>query len=69
MADSMTDAELALRLRETLSAAQQRYRTARGMGCIVTPKIPDKALDELAAGLAPVLRALVADAVAQQVTR
>jgi ABC-type branched-subunit amino acid transport system ATPase component len=65
----MTDAELTLRLRETLSAAQRRYRTARGMGCIVTPRIPDLLLDELAAGLAPVLRALVADAVAQQVTR
>lgn len=65
----MTDAELALRLRETLAAAQQRWRTARGMGCIVTPKVPDGLLDEVAAGLAPVLRALVADAVAQQVTR
>ncbi len=65
----MTDDDLKSRLRETMSAAQHRWRTARGMGCIVTPKIPDKALDELAAGLAPVLRALVADAVAQQVTR
>jgi hypothetical protein len=65
----MTDDDLKARLRETMSAAQQRYRTSRGMGCIVTPRIPDGLLDELAAGLAPVLRALVADAVAQQVTR
>ena len=65
----MTDTDLAARLKETLVAAQHRWRTSRGMGCIVTPKIPDKALDELAAGLAPVLRALVDDAVAQQVTR
>lgn len=65
----MTDDDLTARLRETMSAAQRRYRTARGMGCIVTPRIPDGLLDELAAGLAPVLRALVADAVAQQVPR
>lgn len=51
----MTDAELALRLRETLSAAQRRYRTARGMGCIVTPRIPDGLIDEFAAGIAPVM--------------
>lgn len=57
---------LAVRLRETLSAAQHRYRTQHGWGALTTLRIPDRLLDEIAAGLAPVLRDLVRDAVTEQ---
>lgn len=52
------------RLREVLAAAQARFRKQRGMGVIVTPIIPNPLIDQVAAGLAPVLRELVREAVA-----
>lgn len=66
----MTDSDLTARIQQLLVAAQQRYRTQQGMGALVTLRIPDRLLDEVAAGLAPLLRDLVAAAVADQaVTR
>jgi hypothetical protein len=62
----MTDLELESRLREVLVAAQARWRKQRGMGVIVTPIIPNPLIDEVAAGLAPVLRDLVREAVAER---
>jgi hypothetical protein len=56
----MTDLELASRLREVLAAAQHRHRTKRGvLGALTTLPIPNGLLDEIADGLAPVLRELV----------
>lgn len=55
------------RIEQVLVAAQRRYRQQRGFGAIVTPIIPDRLIDEVAAGLAPVLRDLVREAVAEQV--
>lgn len=60
----MTGPELESRLREVLVAAQARFRRQRGMGVIVTPIIPNPLIDQVAAGLAPVLRDLVREAVA-----
>lgn len=58
---------LAVRLRDTVTSAERRWRTSLGvLGAITTPRIPTALLDELAAGLAPVLRELVADTVAEQ---
>ena len=62
----MTDLELAARLREVAVAAQRSYRTQRGWGAIVTPPIPTGFIDEITTGLAPVLRDLVAAAVAER---
>lgn len=60
----MTD-PLEARLQEVLVAAQRRYRTARGvMGAMTKIPIPHGLIDEVAAGLAPVLRELVREAVA-----
>lgn len=59
----MTDLDLEARLREVLVAAQARWRKQRGMGVIVTPPIPNPLIDQVAAGLAPVLRELVREAV------
>jgi len=59
----MTDLELTARLTEVLCAAQARFRKQRGMGVIVTPIIPNPLIDQVAAGLAPVLRDLVREAV------
>jgi len=61
----MTD-PLVARLQEVLVAAQRRYRTSRGWGAITSIPIPDRLIDEVAAGLAPVLRELVREAVAEQ---
>jgi hypothetical protein len=60
----MTDRDLESRLREVLVAAQARFRKSRGMGVIVTPPIPNPLIDQVAAGLAPVLRELVVETVA-----
>jgi hypothetical protein len=57
---------LEARLQEVFVAAQRRYRTARGWGALTTIPIPDRLIDEVAAGLAPVLRDLVREAVAEQ---
>ena len=55
---------LALRLREVLEAAQRAYRKGQGgFGALVTPPIPAALIDQVAAGLAPVLRELVREAV------
>ena len=62
----MTDLELAARLREVAVAAQRSYRTQRGWGAIVTPPIPDRLIDEITTGLAPVLLELVDAAVAER---
>jgi len=59
----MTDLDLVARLTEVLCAAQARWRKQRGMGVIVTPIIPNPLIDQVAAGLAPVLRELVREAV------
>lgn len=57
---------LALRLREVLVAAHRRYRRSRSvLGALTTLPIPDPLIDEIATGLAPVLRDLVAAAVAE----
>jgi hypothetical protein len=58
----MTD-DLESRLREVLVAAQARFRKSRGMSVVVTPIIPNPLIDQVAAGLAPVLRDLVREAV------
>jgi hypothetical protein len=59
---------LVARLAEVLSAAQHRYRTQRGWGAMVTPPIPPRLIDEVATGLAPLLRDLVREAT-HEVTR
>lgn len=59
----MTD-PLVSRLTEVLCAAQRRYRTRRGWGALTSLPIPDGLIDEIAAGVAPVLRDLVETAVA-----
>lgn len=64
----MTD-QLEARLREVLVAAQARFRKQRGMGVIVTPIIPNPLIDQLAAGLTPVLRGLMDETVAAVLPR
>lgn len=54
---------LALRLREVLVAAQRRYRQQNKWGAITSAALTAPLINELAAGLAPVLRELVAAAV------
>lgn len=63
----MDDDDLVARIQTLLVAAQRRYRQQRGFGALVTPAIPDRMLDEVARGLAPVLRDLVREAVAARV--
>jgi hypothetical protein len=58
----MTDLELAARLREVAIAGYERWRKQRGWAAIVTPT-PHRLIDEVMAGLAPVLRDLVREAV------
>ena len=55
---------LEARLQEVLVAAQRRYRTARTWGALTSIPIPNGLIDEVAHGLAPVLRELVREAVA-----
>jgi hypothetical protein len=56
---------LALRLREVLEAAHRRYRHGQsGFGALVTPPIPAALIDQVADGLAPVMRELVEETVA-----
>jgi len=64
----MTD-PLVARLTEVLVAAQARYRKQRGFGAIVTPPIPQPLIDQVAAGLALVLRELVREAVATELAK
>ena len=59
----MTD-PLAARLSEVAVAAQRTYRTRRGWGAYTTPPVPTGLIDEITAGLAPVLLDLVDAAVA-----
>lgn len=55
---------LAARLSEVLEAAQRRWRKSQtGFGALVTPTFPAALIDQVAAGLAPVLRELVREAV------
>ena len=61
----MTDLELAARLRDLAHPAYERWRKQRGGGAIVTPT-PSRLIDEITAGLAPVLRELVDAAVAER---
>ena len=62
----MTD-PLALRLREVLEAAHRRYRKGQtGFGAYVTPPIPAALIDQVAAGLAPVMRELVREAITER---
>ena len=58
----MTDLELAARLREVAVAGYTRWRKQHGWGAIVTPT-PHRLIDEIVAGLAPVLRDLVRETV------
>ena len=58
----MTD-PLVPRLTEVLVAAQRRYRTRRGWGALTSIPVPDGLIDEVAVGLAPVLRDLVQETV------
>jgi hypothetical protein len=53
---------LEARLQEVIVAAQRRWRTARGWGAITSIPIPDRFIDEIAAGLTPVLRELAREA-------
>jgi len=57
---------LVARLAEVLVAAQRRHRTRRGWGAYTTLAIPDGLIDEIAAGIAPVLRDLVRETVNEQ---
>lgn len=60
----MPDDPLTARLVEVMVAAQRRHRTRRGvMGALTTLPIPNGLIDEVAAGMAPVLRELVQEAV------
>lgn len=60
----MTD-PLASHLQEVLEDAHRRYRKSQtGFGALVTPTFPAALIDQVAAGLAPLLRGLVAEAVA-----
>lgn len=58
----MTDLELSSRLREVAVAGFERWRKQRSWGAIVTPT-PHRLLDEIAAGVTPVLRELVVETV------
>lgn len=58
----MTD-PLVARLTEVLVAAQARYRKQKGFGAICTPPIPQPLIDQVATGLAPVIRELIHEAV------
>jgi hypothetical protein len=59
------DDPLAARLREVLCAAHRRWREHIPMGtALLVPAIPTALLDQVAAGLAPVLREMVDHAVA-----
>lgn len=62
VAARMTD-PLVARLTEVLVAAQARYRKQKGFGAICTPPIPQPLIDQVATGLAPVIRELIHEAV------
>ena len=62
----MTELELAARLKELACAAQRSHRTRRGWGAPTTPPVSTELIDEITAGLAPVLLELVAAAVAER---
>lgn len=54
---------LALRLREVLTAAQRRHRKQHGWGALASAALTAPLIDEIATGLAPVLRDLVDESV------
>jgi hypothetical protein len=54
------------RLSEVLVAAQRRHRTQRGWGAYTSIALSNGLIDEIAAGIAPVLRDLVREAVREQ---
>jgi hypothetical protein len=59
------DDPLAARLREVLCAAHRRWRENIPMGtALLVPPVPNALLDQVAVGLAPVLREMVDHAVA-----
>lgn len=63
----MTDQELTSRLQEVLEAAHRRWRKSQGgFGALVTPPIPAALIDQVATGLAPVLRELVREAITER---
>jgi hypothetical protein len=63
----MTDDDLQSRLAETLIAANRRWRKSFpfGAACVI-PAFPDALIQQVARGLAPLLRELVREAVADQ---
>lgn len=64
---SEADQALASRLSETLSAANRRWRQGLPFGsAFICPPFPEALIDQVAAGLVPVLRELVVGAVAAQ---
>lgn len=66
----MPDDPLVHRMTEALVAAQRRHRKSQtGFGAYVTPAIPQQALDAFAAVMVPVIRQIVAEAVAQERAR
>jgi hypothetical protein len=67
----MTDEQLQSRLAETLIAANRRWRKSFpfGAACVI-PAFPDALIQQVAHGLAPLLRELVRDAnLAEQLQR
>jgi hypothetical protein len=56
---------LVARLQESLTAAQHRFRTRRGLGAYVTPQIPPAVIDAFAEALVPILRQAARDAAAE----
>lgn len=63
------DEAIAHRIAELLCAAQRRARQQRtGFGAYVTPLIPDRVIDEMARGFAPLLREMVDVAVAARLS-
>lgn len=57
---------LAAHLAAALVQAQHSYRTRRGFGAYVTPRIPADVISGFAEALAPVVRGVVAEAIAEQ---
>lgn len=57
---------LAAHLAAALVQAQHTYRTRGGFGAYVTPRIPDDVIRGFAEALAPIVRGVVAEAVAER---
>lgn len=62
----MTTDPLATELAAALQAAQHTYRTRGGFGAYVTPRIPDDVIAGFAEALAPIVRGVVDEAVAER---